>query len=288
MKKMAKIIACALVAVAATCSVAAMSACSESGEEGYKTLNLEGVEATVANVASGDYQLQRPFNIVYNTSATLSDLATDFINYIFSTDGQQVVSDNGYITADTKSYTTSSPSGSLTITGSTSVTPLMQKLVAAYVKVNTSVSESNITITGTGSGSGITDAINNTVDFAMSSRDLKDSETAQGVAQYTIATDGIALIVNSGCSVTNVTISELYSLYVNGTAIQSTIVAGVSRESGSGTRSAFEELIGMGSDDTLYSGNGFDEYSTTQAVISAITTNTAANVIGYVSLGSVL
>ncbi len=165
----------------------------------------------------------------------------------------------------------------INIDGSTSVQPLMEVLAENYMSAHSDVI---INITGNGSGTGITDAQNGTVDFAMSSRDLKSSET--GVTSMKIATDGIAAIVSTSCTVDDVTVDELKALYESGTAIQNTIVAAVSREEGSGTRDAWEELVGI---ESLYSGTGFDQYSSTSAVVSAISTSTGSTV-GYISLGS--
>lgn len=166
----------------------------------------------------------------------------------------------------------------LTITGSTSVQPLMQTLAAAYEEKNGDVV---INVGGGGSSVGVSDVQSGKSDIGMTSRELKSSET--GVISQKIADDGIALIVNKNCTVTDVTTAEVKALYESGTAIQNVIVAGISRSGGSGTRDAFEELVGI---ESLYSGTGFEEVDLTNAVITSIKGNSAGNTVGYISLGS--
>lgn len=170
-------------------------------------------------------------------------------------------------------------SGEISIDGSTSVEPLMKKLAAAYEEENEDVT---INIVGNGSGTGISDASAGKVDIGMSSRALKDSEKTDGFENKTIANDGIAVIVNSASTVTNATKAQLKALYSEGTAFDG-IVAGISREDGSGTRSAFNELLGI---ETLFSGTGFDAVNSTNTVISSIAGNSAGNTVGYISMGS--
>lgn len=195
-----------------------------ANEEKITAVNFNGVEATTANVSNGTYTLSRPFHFVYQQSKyEANDLAQNFISYVESSAGQAIISDNGYITLPdltVQSYTAyTGTKTSLTISGSTSVQPLMNKLVAAYTKLNSGIT---ITVDGDGSGSGIKAAIADTIDLGISSRNLKDSETAQGVVSHQIANDGIAIIVKKGSWLTNVTSTQLYNLYANGTAIENT------------------------------------------------------------------
>ncbi len=166
------------------------------------------------------------------------------------------------------------------VTGSTSVQPLMQTLAGEFERLHEGVS---IDVGGGGSGTGIMDAQNGNVDFGMSSRNLSADELA-ALKSLTIANDGIALIVNKNCAVTDVSTEEVRALYEEGTPIQNAIVAGISREGGSGTRSAFEELIGI--EGELYSGTGFEEAAATDTVITNIKGNSAGNTVGYISMGS--
>ena len=177
----------------------------------------------------------------------------------------------------------SSASKSLNITGSSSVSPLMGKLADAYKKEHGDV---KITVTTSDSGTGVKDAQSGLNDFGMASRNLKTSET--GVVSKQIATDGIALIVNKESAVANVTSEEVYELYANGTAIQSAITAGITRESGSGTRDAFGELIKNSEGNTLKALTTLASVITQQGSTDAVKTSIAGNVnqMGYISLGS--
>lgn len=162
----------------------------------------------------------------------------------------------------------------VTISGSSSVTPVMEKLAAEYEKTH----DVRITINMSSSGNGIKDTQNGLNDFGMSSRDLKDKET--GVKGEVLCRDGIALIVNKDCAVDNVTKADVKALYESGTAIPDTsITAGVGRDEGSGTRSAFDELLEIES----YAG-GVSTVAETGNVIESI--QGATNSIGYVSYGS--
>ena len=172
----------------------------------------------------------------------------------------------------------------IVITGSSSVTPLMEKLAAVYEVLNQNV---KITIQMSDSGTGIADAQQGKNDFGMASRNLKDNET--GVVQTTICNDGVALVVNASCTLANVTSTEVYDLYANGRAI-GTVTNAISREDGSGTRDAFDGLIKNAAGDALSKITSFadcvDVQSTTGAVKSAIQSNRAGNVVGYISMGA--
>ena len=156
-----------------------------------KALKIGGVEATADNVKSGDYAVSRPFNIAYK--GELSDVAQDFVDYIMSSDGQKIVSDNGYVTvSENAAYSGKKPSGKISVAGSSSVSPVMEKLKEAYLKVNTNA---EIELQTSDSTAGMTGAIEGTCDIGMASRELKDSESATLTATP-IALDGIAVIVN--------------------------------------------------------------------------------------------
>lgn len=171
----------------------------------------------------------------------------------------------------------------INITGSTSMEEVMGKLADAFIA---DYEEANgvrptINITGSGSGAGIEDATEGRVDFGMSSRALKEGEDLD---YKNICLDGIALVVNPSCTVNNVTQDEVKALYESGTAIQDTIKYALSRESGSGTRSGFEEVVGI---EDLYEGNGFTQHGSTGEVKELISDNNAGDTVGYISLGSV-
>ena len=169
----------------------------------------------------------------------------------------------------------------LVITGSTSVEPLMKKLAAAYEEKHGNI-EINIGLGG--SSVGVSDAKSGKSNFGMASRELKTDEAADGMVSLKIADDGLAMIVNKSCAVDNVTKDEVKALYESGTAIQEAIRGALSREDGSGTRDAFEEIIGI---ESLYKGTGFEDgLSATGTVIASIQGNTEGNQMGYISLGS--
>ena len=178
-----------------------------------KALKIDGAEASAENVENGSYKVSRPFNIV--TKDGLSADAQDFMDYILSTDGQQVVSDDGYIAIkDTKAYEGSCSGEKVVVAGSSSVTPLMEKLKEAYTKVN---SNANIEVQQSDSTTGITSASDGLCDIGMASRDLKDEEKSSGLTATVIATDGIAVIVNKENPTDGLTSDQVKSIYVGDT-----------------------------------------------------------------------
>ena len=157
-----------------------------------KALKVDGAEAAVDNVKSGEYKVSRPFNIA--TKGDTTGVASDFIKFILSADGQAVVEKNGYISeGNTGAYKASGQKGKITIGGSSSVTPVMEKLKEAYVKVNPDVT---VDVQQNDSSSGMKGAIDGIYDIGMASRDVKDSEKEAGLNSIKIALDGIAVIVN--------------------------------------------------------------------------------------------
>ena len=157
-----------------------------------KALKVDGAEATTDNVKSGEYKVSRPFNIA--TKGDTTGVASDFIKFILSADGQAVVEKNGYISeGNTGAYKASGQKGKITIGGSSSVTPVMEKLKEAYVKLNPDVT---IDVQQNDSSSGMKGAIDGIYDIGMASRDVKDSEKEAGLNSIKIALDGIAVIVN--------------------------------------------------------------------------------------------
>lgn len=173
-----------------------------------KAVKVDGAEATAANVKSGKYKVARPFNIV--TKDGLSDVAQDFIDYIMSAEGQAVIEDNGYIAVNdnAQSYTASGLSGKIVVAGSSSVTPVMEKLAEAYKALNSGVT---IEVQQSDSTTGVNMATEGTCDIGMASRDLKESET--GVTATAIAQDGIAIIVNKDASIDSLTSDQIKAIY---------------------------------------------------------------------------
>lgn len=174
-----------------------------------KTLKIDGVEATVENIKNDTYKIYRPFNIA--TKAEVSALAKDFIDFILSAEGQAVVEANSYIPLDNMpAYSGTKPSGTITIAGSSSVTPLMEKLKEAYLKLNTNAS---VEIQQSDSTSGMKSTIEGVCEIGMASRELKDSELAQGITPTVIALDGIAVIVNPENTVGSLTVDQVKGIY---------------------------------------------------------------------------
>lgn len=177
-----------------------------------KALKIDGAEATVDNIKSGSYKISRPFNIA--TNGTPSDAAQDFINFILSAEGQKVVEDSGYITSvdNAESFESIGVSGKVVIAGSSSVTPVMEKLKEAYEKVNPDV---EIEINQSDSTTGLQAAMNGTADIGMASRELKDSESS--LTPTVIAIDGIAVVVNNENTVDDMTADEVKAIFTGET-----------------------------------------------------------------------
>ena len=178
-----------------------------------KALQIDGADATVENIKSGTYKVARPFNIA--TKGEVSEAAKAFIDFILSAEGQAVVADNHYIPMDNApAFAGSTVAGKVVVAGSSSVTPVMEKLKEAYAAVNPNA---EIEIQMSDSSTGVKMAIEGTCDIGMASRALKDSETAEGVASTVIATDGIAIVVNLASPITGLTAEQVRSIYVGET-----------------------------------------------------------------------
>ena len=178
-----------------------------------KAVTVDGVEATVDNVKSGDYTLSRPFNIA--TKGEPTGVAADFINFIMSADGQAIVEEEGYIKVDdaAAAFTSDGSSGQIAVGGSSSVSPVMEKLIEAYKAVNPNA---QIDLQTSDSTSGMTGAMDGTFAIGMASRELKDEEAAE-LTGTAIALDGIAVIVNTANTVDNLTMDQIRSIYVGET-----------------------------------------------------------------------
>ena len=175
-----------------------------------KAVNVGGVEPTADNVKNGSYALSRPFNIA--TKDTVSDVAQDFINFIMSADGQAVIEDKGYIAIDDKAaaFESNGATGKIVVAGSSSVTPVMEKLQEAYLAIN---SGAEIELQESDSTTGMTQAIDGTCDIGMASRELKDSELEAGLTPTAIAMDGICVIVNNANDITDLTTDDIAAIF---------------------------------------------------------------------------
>lgn len=188
-----------------------------------KALKVDGVEATAENVKSGTYKISRPFNIA--TKKDVSEAAQDFINYIMSADGQKVVEDNGYIAvSENAAFKSNGAKGKIVVAGSSSVTPVMEKLAEAYQKVNTGA---QVEVQQSDSTTGMTSAAEGTCDIGMASRDLKDSETQAGLTPTAIALDGVAVIVNNKNSLEDISSDAVKNIYTGTTTDWADVKQGI-------------------------------------------------------------
>ncbi len=175
-----------------------------------KALKIDGAEPTVDNIKSGSYKISRPFNIA--TKGEVDELTQDFIDYILSSEGQKVVEDNGYISSveDAKAYEGSKPSGSISVAGSSSVSPVMEKLIESYKQVNPNAT---VELQQSDSTTGMNSAIEGVCNIGMASRELKDSEKEAGLTSTVIATDGIAVIANNDNPIDGLTKDQVKDIY---------------------------------------------------------------------------
>ena len=178
-------------------------------DDSVKVLEIDGVQATVDNIKNGTYAVARPFNIA--TGAEVSEAAQDFIGFIMSAEGQAVVEENGYISqGNNGAYKSTGASGEVIVAGSSSVTPVMEKLKEAYEAVNTNVS---VQVQQSDSTTGMTSAIEGMCDIGMASRELKDSELEAGLVPTVIAMDGIAVVVNHDNAVTGLESAQVKDIF---------------------------------------------------------------------------
>lgn len=179
-------------------------------DDSVKSLKIDDIEATADNVKDGSYKIARPFNIV--TTDELTPAAQDFITFIMSKECQTIVEDNGYIAVseDAASYTPTGTSEKIVVAGSSSVTPVMEKLAEAYEQANP---EATIEVQQSDSTTGVTMAIESTCDIGMASRELKDSEMGKGAQSQAIARDGIAVIVPVESAIEGLTSDQVKQIF---------------------------------------------------------------------------
>lgn len=177
--------------------------------DSVKAVKVDGAQASEENIKSGEYKVSRPFNIAVKND--VSDVTSDFINFILSTEGQKVISDNDYISLDDVSdFISNGATGTIKISGSSSITPVMEKLKEAYLEINTGAV---IEVQASDSSSGMTDTINGVSDIGMASRQLKESELEE-LTPIVIATDGIAVIVNKNNTVDELSQEQVKAIFV--------------------------------------------------------------------------
>ena len=183
-------------------------------DDSVKAVTVAGVAPSAETVSDGTYTLARPFNIVTNGEAT-DPVAVDFIGFCMGADGQALATEEGYIGGEGAEFTSTQPAGNITVGGSSSVSPLMEKLIEAYGAVNPNAT---IELMTTDSTTGVTGALDGTYTIGMASRELKDEETAQGATATVLAMDGIAVVVNpANTAVEDLSIDQIRSIYVGET-----------------------------------------------------------------------
>ena len=177
--------------------------------EKVKAVKVEGVEATAENVSNGTYKIARPFNIAFKADGQ-SDLSKDFIAYIMSAEGQTIINEHGYVGSnDAAAYEANGAEGKLVVGGSSSVSPVMEKLIEAYKAVNP---KADIELQTTDSTTGMTAAIDGTYDIGMASREMKEDEAA-ALSHQAIAMDGIAVIVNQANPTDELSVEQIGSIF---------------------------------------------------------------------------
>ena len=183
--------------------------------DSVKAVKVAGVEATAENVKSGAYKVARPFNIAWKEDA-LSDAGKDFIAYILSSEGQAIVNANGYVGSDdAAAYEAAGVTGKVVVAGSSSVSPVMEKLAEAYMAANTGV---EIEIQTSDSTTGMTSAMEGSCEIGMASRELKEAEAAE-LESTAIAMDGIAVIVNNVNPVDELSLEQIGAIYTGETTV---------------------------------------------------------------------
>ena len=182
-------------------------------DDSVKAVTVGGVAPSAETVADGTYTLARPFNIVTNGEPT-DEAAIDFIGFCMSADGQALATEEGYIGGEGAEYTSTQPSGNITVGGSSSVSPLMEKLIEAYAEVNPNAT---IELLTTDSTTGVTGALDGTYTIGMASHELKDTETAEGATATVLAMDGIAVVVNPANTTADLSVDQIKSIYTGET-----------------------------------------------------------------------
>ena len=207
-------------------------------DDSVKAVKVDGAEATPEEITAGSYPIARPFNVAWNKEEELSDVTADFLDFIMSKEGQTIVEEEGYIAvveeaaaeeeteeaaaeeeaAEEGSRIDSLPAyeateeleGTIEVVGSTSVSPLIEKLAEAYKAVQPNV---EINVTSNGSSAGMEAAMNGTADLGMASRELKEEEAA-ALEQKVIATDGIAVVVNNENPVEELSLETIRGIFL--------------------------------------------------------------------------
>lgn len=175
-----------------------------------KVLAIDGVRPSIETVENHTYPITRSFLLLEKKNSD-NRLAADFEAYILSEEGQDVVEDDGYVPVKSSvDYTPSHLSGSITVGGSSSVTPVMEKLAEAYQKINPKM---EVSVLQTDSSTGASSTVQGAYDLGMSSRELSEEEKGQGLQAAVIARDGIVLIVNSKNPLSSLSKEQVEQIY---------------------------------------------------------------------------
>jgi len=182
--------------------------------DSVKALQIDGVSPSADTVKDGTYKISRPFQVVVKED-NQNPAVENFMNFILSAEGQSVVEANGYIaTNEGTAFASNNASGKIVVGGSSSVSPVMEKLIEAYKGVN---QKAEIELQTTDSTTGITETISGNYDIGIASRELKDTETASGIKATVIAIDGIAIIVNKDNDIDGLSSDQVKSVYTGET-----------------------------------------------------------------------
>lgn len=178
-----------------------------------KAVKIDGAEPTKENISNSSYKIARAFNII--TKGKPNDVSADFINFIFSTNGHDIVQKAGYVSAvdedyDFYEYTSKNLSGKLVIGGSSSVAPVMEVLREEYLKLNKNI---NIDLETSDSTTGVNTVLEGICDIGMTSRSLSESEIEKNIVSLTIAWDGIVLIVNNNNPISELSSQDVKDVY---------------------------------------------------------------------------
>jgi phosphate transport system substrate-binding protein len=180
-----------------------------------KALKIDGVEATTENVLNDSYKIHRPFNIVFQEDS-LSELAEDFIDFIMSEEGQTIVGKRAISEGNTGTYVSAGIKGTLMVVGSSSISPVMEDLIAGYEAVNDGV---KIELQSNDSGTGVRSAADGSADIGMVSRDVRQEELDQGITDLVIAIDAIAVIVHAENALEGLTSEQVREIFIEGGSV---------------------------------------------------------------------
>ncbi|MCI1208111.1 MAG: substrate-binding domain-containing protein [Treponema sp.] len=179
-------------------------------DKSVRAVTIDGAPSSAATVKNGTYRISRPFSLIVKTTAENS-LTADFIRFVLSETGQTLIAQNGYIAAvKNPAYIATAKSGKITIDGSTSVFPIMEKLAGAYRELN---SDTDVKVLQSDSSLGIQRAVQGTVDIGTASRTITDTEKSTGIECTVFALDGIAVIVNKKNPVRNLSSEQVRAIY---------------------------------------------------------------------------